>query len=83
MNKRDDNRVTLDDLETAIMWLENNEGEACESKACRVVADMLRREASSRMNQMAAREAAKHYGVPYRKALQAVLKVARAKECAS
>jgi hypothetical protein len=41
-------RVTDEDLDTAILWLENNEGGGFEQAACRRVAEWLKAEQEDR-----------------------------------
>lgn len=50
-------KPTEDQFETAVMWLQSNNGDAGEATACRVVADWIERQRQADMLRHVAREA--------------------------
>lgn len=56
-------RMTREDIDTAIAWLEVNEGEQGEAESCRRVADWLRAESDRRDTENMIRQAAREHGV--------------------
>ncbi len=61
-------KITIQDLETAAMWLEINDGDNGESESCLRVADWLNAEAAKRIKESAIRAAAKSAGIAFKDA---------------
>lgn len=55
--------MTIQDLETAILWLESNEGESGESDSCQAAAEFLKKEVVRRQERDMIKAAAKEHGI--------------------
>ncbi len=57
-------RVSLEDLDIAVMWLDANEGDNGEAEACRRVAAFIQAEIDRRIREASVRSIAREKNVP-------------------